>query len=67
MYCRKCGNELTEIDKFCPKCGNAVDDETTNYSEMENQQNIEQKKSPTILIIVIVILVVIIVLVGIFI
>ena len=66
MYCKKCGNELTEIDKFCPKCGNAVDDETTNYSEMENQQNIEQKKSPTILIIGIVILVVIIVLVGIF-
>lgn len=66
MYCRKCGNELTEIDKFCPKCGNAVDDEATNYSEMENQQNTEQKKSPTILIIGIVILVVIIVLVGIF-
>lgn len=66
MYCSKCGNELTEIDKFCPKCGNAVDDEATNNNDMGNQQNTEQTKSPTILIISIIILVVIIVIVGIF-
>lgn len=23
MYCKKCGNELSEKDKFCPKCGAA--------------------------------------------
>lgn len=21
MYCRNCGNQITELDSFCPKCG----------------------------------------------
>ncbi|OEC94503.1 MULTISPECIES: zinc-ribbon domain-containing protein [Methanobrevibacter] len=28
VYCTECGNELEGGSKFCPKCGNKVDDET---------------------------------------
>lgn len=24
MYCRRCGNKLSDADKFCPKCGMSV-------------------------------------------
>ena len=24
MYCRKCGNEVSESDKFCKKCGESI-------------------------------------------
>ena len=24
MYCRKCGKELTGKEKFCPQCGNSI-------------------------------------------
>lgn len=37
MLCVKCGNELTENDKFCPNCGNRV--------EIEEALNEEPKES----------------------
>ena len=30
MYCRKCGNELRDVDEFCSKCGCKI---TKNFSE----------------------------------
>lgn len=27
MYCKKCGNELDENEKFCSQCGSQVEDE----------------------------------------
>lgn len=39
MYCSKCGNQLTEIDKFCPKCGTAVDKKIKYKVEKEKFKN----------------------------
>ena len=39
MYCRKCGSELSEDTKFCPKCG-------TQIVVSDNNESEEIKKKP---------------------
>lgn len=40
MYCSKCGNQLTEIDKFCPKCGTSVNNiEPNNEIPTDTEHN----------------------------
>ena len=39
MYCKNCGNEINENQKFCPKCGAKCDSalsKSSNASEFEN-------------------------------
>ncbi len=55
MYCRQCGNELTETNKFCPKCGTPVKQVETVNKTVKKANNL-----PTIIIIIIVIMIVII-------
>ena len=31
MFCKKCGKELNDNDKYCPYCGEPVDDELDQY------------------------------------
>ena len=70
MYCGKCGNELTEIDRFCPKCGSPISNDTnisdniTNHSTIEKQDNIKGRKHNSTVIVVVSILVII--LIGVF-
>lgn len=47
MYCSKCGNEVSENDKFCQKCGNRLDFSTPplNCSLPVNSFNISVPKS----------------------
>jgi len=65
MYCGKCGNELTEIDRFCPKCGSPISNDTntsnnvTNHSTIEKQDNIKGRKHNSTVIVVASILVII--------
>ena len=47
MYCFNCGNELRTIDKFCPKCGKAVElknslDEEIKSENVENNLNVKK-------------------------
>ena len=53
MFCSKCGNELTEEDKFCPKCGSAVEDDVidNDNSKIEHQPNTKSKRVPIVIII----------------
>lgn len=39
MRCRKCGNEISEKDKFCPNCGNKVLTKT-EPAVLKEQKNI---------------------------
>ena len=55
MFCRNCGNEISEQVKFCPKCGAAV-------SVEENRAVPKKRKGKKILIAVIVVLVIFIML-----
>lgn len=48
MYCGKCGQELEEGSRFCPRCGNSVGQkfayqETENKSVTENRSVMENK------------------------
>lgn len=36
MYCRNCGNELLETDKFCEKCGNPISIKSTIVTDNRN-------------------------------
>lgn len=36
MFCVKCGNQLTEDDKFCPKCGTKRIEEVSAYTKGPN-------------------------------
>ena len=35
MYCGKCGNEISEKAKFCPKCGYKIEE---NNSELKSKR-----------------------------
>jgi uncharacterized membrane protein YvbJ len=40
MFCKNCGNKLTEGEKFCTKCGSGVNSENnTNTQNVQNVQN----------------------------
>jgi len=39
MYCNKCGEQVTEIDKFCPNCGTSVSEE----QQVSNSSNHYQR------------------------
>ena len=59
MFCKKCGNKLTENDRFCKKCGSANDrfrknekpdgeESFSNYKEeivgkFSDKQTVEEK------------------------
>lgn len=43
MYCSKCGKELTGKERFCPKCGNAVDETRAEALKNIGQENIKQE------------------------
>lgn len=38
MFCRNCGNEITDTSAFCPKCGTPVTAEAPQYNQ-QNQYN----------------------------
>lgn len=43
MYCGKCGTEITENEKFCPKCGTAVSAvQTTETPKINTEQTTNQ-------------------------
>lgn len=45
MYCRKCGQELSDEDVFCPRCGNVVsEDAEGRQGEQRKTQTIKQKE-----------------------
>ena len=44
MYCKKCGEKINDNWKYCPKCKNILNSETT---EMNEQKIIEFKKKET--------------------
>lgn len=43
MYCSKCGKELTGKERFCPKCGNAVDETRAETLKNIGQENVKQE------------------------
>lgn len=42
MYCRKCGTQINDSDKFCHKCGTAA----TAISDLEPKTNITEETIP---------------------
>lgn len=40
MYCRKCGNEIKDGEKFCGKCGQEVNEEIKNTSSNKKKNNV---------------------------
>ena len=61
-FCRKCGNELVEGAKFCPKCGTAVDS-TTRPIARESYAKL-RRKPMSIMTIALIAIVVVAVIVG---
>ncbi len=50
MYCRKCGNQMMENEKFCASCGTAVEHiESANNIETENKSKIISMKKIAII------------------
>lgn len=51
MFCSKCGNKLSPNSRFCPNCGNAINNQNynmgynPNYNMTYNQNNNISKKS----------------------
>ena len=45
MYCTNCGKEIKSNSKFCPFCGNAVNNSGQNeiISEKQREQEYEEK------------------------
>ena len=42
MFCTKCGNELTDNSKFCPKCGTPVGAAEDVATNVETQTTVEE-------------------------
>lgn len=56
MYCGKCGNEISEKAKFCPKCGYKIEENNSEpkieikkrkVEESSKKQNLNQKENKT--------------------
>ena len=48
MYCKKCGAEVAEKDKFCYKCGSLVEiDETVDFIKSNENKEIDDSKTNT--------------------
>ena len=55
MFCKHCGNEISETDNFCPKCGKTQGDEVSAYQvytpveekiySLEKQDTFNEEKS----------------------
>ena len=45
MFCRNCGKEIKEQEKFCPYCGSKVDERVNEEKQSEMPKNNEKKKS----------------------
>ena len=51
MYCDKCNNRLMGIEKYCPECGNPVNNnikENTDIKNNKNINNVENYRSASI-------------------
>lgn len=44
MFCRQCGYELSEEEKFCPKCGTKVSNPETIKFSQEISENLNEEK-----------------------
>lgn len=64
MYCKKCGNELEEDAKFCPKCGTKK--EESDVKTEENKKNVKKPKTKIILIIAVIVILLIAIILCIF-
>lgn len=60
LKCSKCGNKLSDNDKFCPQCGSPIVVESTvekteevKVTEVSEETKKELKKSKTVLIVVV--------------
>ena len=65
MYCRKCGRELSEDTKFCPKCGTSIE-VTEKKNEIVKNGDTEKPKLKLGLIVGILVLIALIVCIGLF-
>lgn len=67
MFCRKCGNILTEVEKFCPQCGTPVNAQTEMEHYEKPSRSTGARKEPhhsnTVLILVLLMVICILVLV----
>ena len=46
MYCKNCGMELKDYEKFCPNCGNKIGESTDNFNNINaNSNNVFQSKA----------------------
>ena len=43
MYCKKCGNQLKEDDKFCTNCGNSIEI-SSSVEQVQNVNGVSEKK-----------------------
>lgn len=64
MFCEKCGNELDNSGKFCPRCGSSVSQETLPENKVKVETSVRKRK-PIGTILVIVFALVFILIVGI--
>ena len=39
MYCNKCGNKLMGSEKYCPNCGNRMDNNVTEVREIKSTES----------------------------
>lgn len=45
MYCRKCGNELTENEAFCPACGTPINNESSDTAKENGTTSAKTQKT----------------------
>lgn len=44
MFCKSCGNEISEGTNFCPKCGASVQDDVKNIVKTKNPNESEKSR-----------------------
>ena len=44
MYCKNCGMELKDYEKFCPNCGNKIGESTEDFNNA-NPNNVSQNNT----------------------